>query len=66
MTQKPRKVVSQWTTFESGPLAPGERAETGSKASKSREPVVHFKEWTTSSWEQGSNQFKSPEKGTSQ
>ncbi len=58
--------MSQWSTLESGPLAPRERAEIRSKAGKRYEPVVHFVEWTTSSPEQGSNQVKSPEKGASQ
>ncbi|ESK65464.1 hypothetical protein GCWU000182_01141 [Abiotrophia defectiva ATCC 49176] len=41
--------MSQWSTLSSGPLAPGKSAETGSKAPKSREPVDHSVEWTTSS-----------------
>ena len=51
LSQKPGKGMSQWSTLESGPLAPWGRAETRSKAWKSREPVVHSIEWTTSSWE---------------
>ena len=46
---KARKVVSQWSTPSSGPLALGESAETRPKAPKSRELVVHSIEWTTSS-----------------
>ena len=49
MGQKLGKGVSQWSTPSSGPLAPWESAEKGSKAPKSREPVVHFEEWTTGS-----------------
>ncbi len=41
--------MSQWSTLESGPLAPREKAETGSEAGKSRELVVHSVEWTTGS-----------------
>ena len=40
--------------------APRKAAETRSKAPKSREPVVHSVEWTTSSWEKGGNWAKSP------
>ena len=60
--QKPGKGASQWSTFWSGPLAPWEKAETGSKARKRREPVVHSGEWTTSSQGEGRNWVKSPEK----
>ena len=42
--------------------APRKAAETRSKAPKSREPVVHSVEWTTSSWEKGRNQAKSPKR----
>ena len=62
MGQKLGKGVSQWSTPSSGPLAPWEIAEKGSKAPKSREPVVHFEEWTTSSSEKYSNLAKSSEK----
>ena len=43
------KVASQWTTLLSGPLAGLESMEKGRNRGKSREPVVHFAEWTTSS-----------------
>ena len=58
--------MSQWSTPLSGPLAARKSAETGPKARKSREPVVHSVEWTTSSPEKGSNQVRSPEKVTLQ
>ena len=60
MGQKLGKGVSQWSTLSSGPLAPCEEAETGSKAGKRREPVVHFEEWTTSSLGEGRNLVRSP------
>ena len=40
--QKLGKGVSQWSTLESGPLAPRKRSEIRSKAGKRRGPVVHF------------------------
>ena len=43
------KVASQWSTLESGPLARLESMEKGRNRGKSREPVVHFGDWTTSS-----------------
>ena len=43
------KVRSQWSTLKSGPLARSETGEKVGKPGKSREPVVHFEEWTTSS-----------------
>ena len=42
------KAVSQWTTLSSGPLAGLARPEKGRNRGKSREPVDHFGEWTTS------------------
>ena len=54
--------MSQWSTLSSGPLATWESAETGSEARKSREPVVHSFEWTTSSSGKCRNRVKSPEK----
>ena len=39
---------SQWSTLESGPLARAGRPEKGRKLGKELEPVVHFREWTTS------------------
>ena len=63
--QKPGKGVSQWSTLESGPLAPWESAENGSKAPKSLEPVVHFEEWTTGFMEKAEKRQKS-RKGASQ
>jgi len=42
------KATSQWSTLESGPLAGLESMEKGRNRGKSREPVVHFVEWTTS------------------
>ena len=54
--------MSQWSTLESGPLAPRDKAETGTKARKRREPVVHSGEWTTSSPGGGGNWVKSQEK----
>ncbi len=42
------KVESQWSTLPSGPLAGLESMEKGRNRGKSREPVVHFGEWTTS------------------
>ena len=43
------EAVSQWSTLPSGPLAGTESMEKGRNHGKSREPVVHFAEWTTSS-----------------
>ena len=40
--------MSQWSTLPSGPLARLEGLEKGGNWGKSREPVVHFVEWTTS------------------
>ena len=51
----PRNTVSQWSTLESGPLASWEKAEFRAFASKRRELVVHFGEWTTSYLEKGEN-----------
>ena len=51
--QKLRKGMSQWSTLESGPLASRKKAETGAKAPKWREPVVHFGEWSTGFPEKG-------------
>ncbi len=65
MGQKLGKGVSQWSTPSSGPLAPWESAEKGSKAPKSREPVVHFEEWTTGFMEKAEKRQKS-RKGASQ
>ena len=42
------KSESQWTTFESGPLARSATQEKGPNWGRSREPVVRFEEWTTS------------------
>ena len=58
--QKPRKAVSQWSTFESGPLAPWEKCGNRVKSLESREPVDHSVEWTTSFWEKCRNLVKSP------
>ena len=63
--QKLGKVVSQWSTLQSGPLAAWESAEKGSKAPKSLEPVAHFEEWTTSFMEKAEKRQKS-RKGASQ
>ena len=41
--------MSQWSTLESGPLAGMESMEKGRNRGKSREPVDHSFEWTTSS-----------------
>ena len=65
MGQKLGKGVSQWSTPSSGPLAPWESAEKGSKAPKSREPVVHFEEWTTGFMERAEKRQK-PRKDASQ
>ena len=54
--------MSQWSTPSSGPLAARKSAETGPKARKSREAVVHSVEWTTSSPEKYSKLAKSYEK----
>ena len=54
--------MSQWSTLESGPLAPLKSAATGSKARKRCEPVVHSLEWTTSSLGKGRNWGQKPEK----
>ena len=54
--------MSQWSTPSSGPLAARKSAETGPKARKSREAVVHSVEWTTSCPEKYSNLAKSSEK----
>ena len=51
---------SQWSTLQSGPLARAGRPEKGRKLGKELEPVVHFKEWTTS-W--GEKPGKGPETG---
>ena len=56
------KWQSQWSTLKSGPLARAERLEKGRKLGKVAEPVVHFKEWTTS-W--GEKAGKGPETGES-
>ncbi len=40
--------MSQWSTLRSGPLATWKKDEKGPKCRESREPVVHFGEWTTS------------------
>ena len=56
----PRNTVSQWSTFKSGPLASWEKAEFRAFASKRRELVVHFGEWTTSFLEKGRNQAIAP------
>ncbi len=42
------KSASQWSTLKSGPLAGPETQEKGPNWDESREPVVHFEEWTTS------------------
>ncbi|WP_218970162.1 hypothetical protein, partial [Abiotrophia sp. HMSC24B09] len=42
------KVMSQWSTLSSGPLAGPESLEKGRKRGKSHEPVVDSFEWTTS------------------
>ena len=52
--------MSQWSTLESGPLASRKKAETGAKAPKWREPVVHFGEWSTGFPEKGRNQAIAP------
>ena len=39
-----------------------EKAKTETEAPNSREPVVYFEEWTTSSPGKGRNRVKSPEK----
>ena len=57
--------MSQWSTRKSGPLAAWESAETGSKARKSCEPVVHSVEWTTGFMEKAEKRQKS-RKGASQ
>ena len=53
---------SQWSTLGSGPLARVQSPEKGWKLGKVAEPVVHFKEWTTS-W--GGKAGKGPETGES-
>ena len=42
-----RKVRSQWSTFESGPLARSETGVKGWKLGICQELVVHSVEWTT-------------------
>ena len=42
------EAASQWSTLLSGPLAGMESMEKGRNRGKSREPVDHFFEWTTS------------------
>ncbi len=42
------EAASQWSTRQSGPLAGKEILEKGRNRGKSREPVVHSFEWTTS------------------
>ena len=51
--QLPRNEASQWSTFESGPLATRNRAEIRAFAPIWRELVVHFQEWSTSYPEKG-------------
>ena len=41
--------LSQWSTFQSGPLATSESHEICPKLGILAELVVHFPEWTTSS-----------------
>ena len=41
--------MCQWSTLESGPLAGSEAGEKARKLGRSREPVAHSGEWTTSS-----------------
>ena len=62
MSQKPGKAVSQWSTPSSRPLAAWESVENGPKARKSREPVVHSVEWTTSYPRKCRKRVKSQEK----
>ena len=62
MSQKPGKVVSQWSTLLSGPLAARGSVENESKARKSCEPVDHSVEWTTSCPGKCRNRVKSQEK----
>lgn len=40
--------LSQWSTFQSGPLAAPETHDTCPKPGILAELVVHFPEWTTS------------------
>ena len=54
--------MSQWSTPSSGPLAARESAETGPKARKSREPVVHSVEWTTSCPKKAATGSETPKK----
>ena len=42
---------SQWSTLKSGPLARAIRREKVWKSGEVAEPLVHFREWTTS-WEE--------------
>ena len=51
---------SHWSTLQSGPLARAGRPEKGRKLGKELEPVVHFREWTTS-W--GAKAGKGPVSG---
>lgn len=50
-----------WEGAETGAEA-REKAKTETEAPNSREPVVYFEEWTTSSPGKGRNRVKSPEK----
>ena len=52
--------VSQWPTFQTGPLAPLFLPETRGKRRFLRELVVHSPEWTTGSVDFAGNQEKTP------
>ena len=54
---------SQWSTLESGPLARSERLGKGRKPGKMAEPVVHFREWTTSWGEKAGKRLETEERG---
>ena len=57
----PKKVARQWSTLESGPLATRKKSEFRAIAPKSREPVVHFQEWSTGYLGKGRNLGFCPE-----
>ena len=52
--------ASQWSTLQSGPLAPLILPEKGENTPISHELVVHFPEWTTGSSDLAGKQGKAP------
>ena len=54
-------LLRQWSTFQSGPLAPLIWPENRVKCPITCEPVVHFPEWTTGSSDLAGKKVKSPD-----